>query len=168
MIATSPVRAISISPCGRIMRSNESILSCDAGDLDRQRAARDVDDLGLEDLGELHDLGAALDRGVDPEQRHLAGDRRVGLHVADLDHVDELVKLLGHLVDRVHGAVEGERDPRDVGVLGRADRERVDVEAAAAEQAGDPRQDAGLVLDQQREDVLAAGELARRPRGPRA
>ena len=91
-----------------------------------------------------------------------------GLHVADLDHVDELVKLLGHLVDRVDGAVERERDPRDVGILGRADRERVDVEPAAAEQARDPGEHAGLVLDQQREDVLAPGELAREPRGPRA
>ena len=44
-------------------------------------------------------------------------------------------------------------------VVGRADRERVDVEAAAGEQAGDPRQHARFVLDQDREDVLAAAEL---------
>ena len=101
------------------------------------------------------------------EQRHLAGDRGVGLHVADLDHVDELVELLGDLIDRVHGAVDGQRHPRDVRILGRADRERVDVEAAAAEQTGDPGQDAGPVLDQQREQVLAAGEPARDPRSSR-
>ena len=102
-------------------------------------------------------ISARLSAGArDPEQRHLAGDGRVRLHVADLDHVDELVELLRDLVDRVHGAVDGERDPRDVGVLGRADRERVDVEPAAAEQPGDAGEDAGPVLDQQREDVLAA------------
>src|SRR5207248_2245294 len=80
------------------------------------------------------------------------------LHVADLEHVDELVKLLRHLVDRVDGAVDGERDPRDVRVVGGAHGEGVDVEAAAAEQAGDARQHAGLVLDQEREHVLSAGQ----------
>ena len=124
--------------------------------------------LRAEDLGELHDLGAALHRSGDPEQRHLAGDRAVGLHVADLDHVDELVKLLGDLVDRVNRAVDGERDAGDLGVLGRADRERVDIEAAPAEEPGDPREDAGLVLDQEREDVLAPGERPSWPEGPRA
>ena len=39
------------------------------------------------------------------------------------------------------------------------DRERVDVEAAAREEAGDPRQHAWLVLDQDREDVLAPAQL---------
>ena len=45
-IATSPVRAISISPCGRTMRSKESIFSVGPGHLDRDRAPRDVDDAG--------------------------------------------------------------------------------------------------------------------------
>jgi len=39
------------------------------GDLDRHRAPRDVDDLGPEDLRELHDLGSALERRGDLEQR---------------------------------------------------------------------------------------------------
>ena len=43
-----------------------------------------------------------------------------------------------------------------VGIVGGADGERVDVEAAAREQARDPGQHARLVLDQDREDVLAA------------
>ena len=79
------------------------------------------------------------------------------LEVADLDHVDELVQLLGDLVDRVRRAVDRERDARDRRVVGRADRQRVDVEAAPREQARDPSQHAGLVLHQHREDVLAAG-----------
>ena len=122
----------------------------------------DVDDLAAEDLGELHDLGAAVAVGGDLEQRQLARDRLVGLEVADLDHVDELVQLLGDLVDRVRRAVDGQRDPRDRLVVGRADGERVDVEAAPREQAGDPGEDARLVLDQQRQDVLAAGVAAAR------
>src|SRR4051812_49413410 len=129
-----------------------------ARDLDRQRAARDVDDLPLEDLGELHDVAAVLHGSLDPEQRHLPGDRLIGLHVADLHHVHQLVELLGDLIDRVDGAVQGQGDPRDVGVLRRADGEGVDVEAAAGEEPGDPGEDSGLVLDEERQDVLAAGE----------
>ena len=143
------------------MRSKESIFVLGAGDLDREGAAGDVDDVRVEDLCELHDLAAALDRRVHAEERHLASHGPVGLHVADLDHVDELVELLGDLVDRVDGAVERERHARDVRVLGGADRQRVDVEAAAAEQAGDAREDAGLVLDQEGEDVLAPRKRAR-------
>ena len=47
-------------------------------------------------------------------------------------------------------------------VVGRADGERVDVEPAPREQPGDPGQDTRLVLDEDREDVLAAG---RQPAG---
>ena len=149
VIATSPVRAISIRPWGRTIRSKESILSWVpvTSIVSVRRETSTI--VGAEDLGELHDLGAVLDRGGDPEQRHLAGDRRVGLHVADLDHVDELVELLRHLVDRVDRAVERERDAGDVRVLGRADRERVDVEPAAAEEARDAGEDARAVLDRE-------------------
>ena len=126
------------------------------GDLDGHRAARDVDDLRAEDVDHLHDLGARGSVRGDLEQRELAGDRLGRLEVADLDDVDQLVQLLGHLIDRVHRAVEGQRDARQRRVVGRADGERVDVEAAAREQARDAGQYAGLVLDQDREDVLAS------------
>ena len=46
----------------------------------------------------------------------------VGLEVADLQHVDQLVQLLGDLVDRVQRTVERQRDARDRLVVGRADR----------------------------------------------
>src|SRR3954454_18991966 len=132
-----------------------------AGHLDRHRPPRHVDDFGPEDLGELDDLGAVLNCGGDLEEGHLPRHRLFRLHVADLQHVDELVQLLGHLVDRVDGAVEGEGDPRDGRVVGRSDGEGVDVEAATGEEPGDARQHARLVLDLDREDVLAAAELPR-------
>src|SRR3954454_2921428 len=113
-----------------------------AGDLDRHRPPRHVDDFRPEDLRELDDLGPVLDRRGDLEEGHLAGDRLLRLHVADLQHVDELVQLLGHLVDRVDGTVERQGDAGDAGVVGRPDRERVDVEAAPREEAGDARQHA--------------------------
>src|SRR3712207_7465007 len=55
-------------------------------------------------------LGARGPVGGDLEQRELARDGLRRLQVADLDDVHQLVQLLGHLVDRVHRAVEGERD----------------------------------------------------------
>ena len=58
----------------------------------------------------------------DLEQRELARDRAGGLEVADLQHVDQLVQLLGHLVDRVQRAVDGQRDARELLVVGRARR----------------------------------------------
>src|SRR5439155_25789120 len=126
------------------------------GDLDDQGFPRHVDDLAAEDLDGLEHLGALRPVGGDLEQRQLASDGVVGLEIADLEHVDELVELLGHLVDRVQRAVEGQRDARDAVVVGRADGQRVDVEAAAREEPGDPREDAGLVLDEDRQRVLAA------------
>ena len=78
-----------------------------AGDLHGHAALRHVHGLAAEDLGELHHLGAGVAvLARDLEQRQLAGHRLLGLEVADLDHVDELVQLLRHLVDRVRGAVD--------------------------------------------------------------
>src|SRR5205823_2936315 len=51
-------------------------------------------------------------------------------------------------------------NPREALVVGRSDREGVDVEAATGEQSGDAGQDAGLVLDEDRKDVLTAGAQA--------
>ena len=44
--------------------------------------------------------------GGDLEQRELARDRVRRLEVADLQDVDQLVQLLGDLVDRVQRAVD--------------------------------------------------------------
>src|SRR5450759_3138962 len=120
----------------------------------RERAAIHVDDLGLEDLGDLQRLGAFVALAGDPHQQELGGDGVVGVEVADLDHVDELVQLLGDLVHGVLVAVDDDGDAREPGVLAEAHRQALDVEAAAREQPGDPREHAGLVLDEDGEGVL--------------
>ena len=95
-------------------------------------------------------------------QGELPRDHVLGVEVADLDDVDELVELLGHLLDREAARVDRDRHARAVRVLGRADGEGVDVEAAPGEQAGHAGQDAGLVLHQDREGVLhGARSIAR-------
>src|SRR3712207_3536739 len=55
------------------------------------------------------------------------------------------------------GAVERHGDARKRRVVGGPDRERVDVEAAPGEEPRHARQHARLVLDEDRENVLAAG-----------
>ena len=154
-MAISPVRIISMSPNGRTMRSKASTLSVVPVTSMMIERLRHVDDLAAEDLRDLHDLGALGAVGGDLEQRELAGDGVARLEVADLQDVDQLVQLLGDLVDRVQRAVDGQRDARQPPLVGRADREGVDVEAAPREQARDARQHAGLVLDEDRQDVLA-------------
>ena len=116
--------------------------------------AVDVDDLGVEDLGDLQRLGALFALAGDPHQHQLGGHRVVRLEVADLDDVDELVELLRHLVDRVLVAVDHDGDAREARVLAQADGQALDVEAAPGEEPGDPREHAGLVLDEDGERVL--------------
>jgi hypothetical protein len=53
-----------------------------------------------------------------------------GIEFDDLDDVDQLVELLGHLLERDVLAVDDDRLPGDLVVLRRSDGERVDVEAA--------------------------------------
>ena len=60
------------------------------------------------------------------------------------------------LVDRLKGAVDGQRHARERGVVGGADSKRLDVEPPPREQPGDPCQHTRLVLHEQRDDVLAA------------
>src|SRR5205085_744912 len=119
-------------------------------------------DLGAEDLADLHHLGAACAVRGDLEQRELARERLLRFEIADLEHVDELVQLLGDLVDRVERSVERQRDSGEAFVVGGSDGERVDVESAPREQPGDAGQDTGLVLDEDRDDVFAARAQAAR------
>ena len=90
----------------------------------------------------------------------LALHRGLRLELDDLEHLDELVELLGHLLQRQVLDVDDDGHPGDVRVLGLAHRERVDVEPAAGEQRGDPGQDAGLVLDEDGQGVLGHGRAA--------
>src|SRR3954453_1530279 len=128
-----------------------------AGGLEGHRVGVDVDDARAEQLGGLQHLRALGQRRADLHEQQLALDGGALLQLDDLDHLDQLVQLLGDLLERRGLGVGDDRHAGEVGVLGRADGERLDVEAAAAEQRRDAGQDTGLVLDQDRERV--AGHL---------
>ena len=94
-------------------------------------------------------------RGADLDERQLVLDD-VGLgQVLDLEHVDEPVELLGHLLDREVVAAQRDGHAADVGPLGVADGQRLDVEVARADEARDAVQDAGPVVDEDDQHVTA-------------
>ena len=73
--------------------------------------------------------------------------------VGQVDHLhdlDQLVELLGDLLDDIVRAGGHDRHTRHRCVLGRRDGERLDIVAARGKKPGDPGQCAGLVLDQNR------------------
>src|SRR5436190_1377234 len=112
---------------------------------ERDRLGADVHDLGLEYLREADDLRPPLRRRRHLDHQELELDRRRA-ELGHLQHVDQLVQLLGDLVDGVLRAVDPDRDAAAARVLRRPDREGLDVEAAAGEEAGAAREHAGPVL----------------------
>ena len=86
--------------------------------------------------------------------QQLALDRAARVELADLDDLDQLEQLLDDLLERRRLDVDDDRDPAEALVLGRRDGEREDVEVAPGEQAGDPGEHAGPVLDEDRQDVV--------------
>lgn len=93
-----------------------------------------------------------------PENRHfrqqqLALDQRRGRVVEDGPDGDEVLELAAGLLDDAVLARQHDGHAREVVDLGVADDERVDVEAARGEDAGDAREHARFVLHEAVEDV---------------
>src|SRR3954469_1192167 len=128
-----------------------------AGGLESHRVGVDVDDAGAEQLRRLQHLRAVRQRGADLDEQQLALHRGALLELDDLDHLDELVQLLGDLLERRGLRVGDDRHAREVRVLRRAHGEGLDVEPAAAEQGRDAGQDTGLVLHEDRERMASHG-----------
>src|SRR5690606_16622004 len=129
--------------------SNESVkLGLVAGQFDDVGGLGDVDDARAEDLHHaLHFLAILAGRAY-LDQHQFALDVSGLGNVDDLDDFDELVQLLGDLLDDVVRAGRDDGHARHRRVFGRGDGERFDVVTAGREQARDARQGAGFVLDQ--------------------
>ena len=65
--------------------------------------------------------------------------------------------MLADLVERDVVGVDDDGHAGEVGVLGAADDERIDVKSACGKHTGDPGEDAGLVDDQGGDDVAHKG-----------
>ena len=124
------------------------------GDLDDERTRRDVHDLAAEDLHDAQHLGPGLGQRRNLEHRQLPPHEvRLADVVLDGHHVDQLVELLGDLLDGLVVAVGDQGDARDLGIQGGRDVQTVDVVAAAAEHADHARQHAELVAHQDGDGV---------------
>lgn len=130
-----------------------SSLLGDAGGLDGERVLAHVDHLGAEDVGDLYDLVAALGGGLDLEEHQLALDGVLVGEVGDLVDADQLVELLGDLLEAHLVGLHDDGHAREALVLGGGHREGLDVEAAARDHAGHAGEHAGFVLHQDGEDV---------------
>ena len=144
------------------MRSNASIFSSVPGDLDDQRPALDVDDLRAEDLDDLHDLGA---RAPSTAILNSASSRATVSPGSRSRIFSTLTSLCSCLVTWSIGCIA----PSSVSVMREIASSSVGptasvsmLNAAPREQARDAGQDARLVLDQDREDVLAPRAQAAR------
>src|SRR5258706_8937125 len=132
---------------GSVERFQESIeLLGGAGELDRVGLVGDVDDSSAKDVRGALDFLAILAGGAHLDEHELPLDVLALGKVDDLDHVDELIQLLGDLLDHVVGAGGDDRHARKRLVLGRSDREGLDVVAARGEKARDSRKRTCFVL----------------------
>src|SRR5712692_7830418 len=130
-------------------------LAAVAGELDGVGVVGDVDDPAPEDVGHALHVLALLLAGAYFDQHELALDV-LGLRQVDhLHHLDQLVQLLGDLLDHVLGAGRDDGHARHRRIFGRRHGERLDVVAAGGKQAGNAGQRSGLVLHENGDDVPA-------------
>src|SRR6185503_4174900 len=94
----------------RIERVDERVeLLAAAGQLDRVRVVRNIDDASAEYVRHALDVVALLRPGAHLDQHQLALDVLGFRQVADLDDVDQLVQLLRDLLDHVVRAAGDDR-----------------------------------------------------------
>ena len=79
--------------------------------------------------------------------------------VGDLEDLDDPLELREHLAQVPVVAADGDRHPRAAGLVGGADGQRLDVEAAGAQQARHAVQRPGPVDDQRAHDVAAVDRI---------
>ena len=127
-----------------------------AGYFDDHGHCAHIHDFGAEGMHHFQDFAAGFGGNFDLNQGQFPGDDFLVGNVGDLDHFDEFVQLLGALVDVVLVALDIEGHPGQALLLAVAHGQADDVEPPAAEQAGHPGQDAGLVLNQGDNGVVLA------------
>ncbi len=114
---------------------------------DHERLGADVDHARAVDVHELHDLRARIARGRDLDQRQVARDRRPDAQVLHAPDRHELIEIGLETPRAVFVGVDDDRHAREPGLLRMADRQRFNIERAAAEQRRHAVQNTGLVVD---------------------
>ena len=102
---------------------------------------------------EQRHLDALLRIRRDLDEHQVALDEILAGDVHHLDDGDDLIELLADLIEFGIVAVNDEGHAGQVGLLGFADREAVDVEAARGQHAGNVGENARLILHQSGQHV---------------
>ena len=87
-------------------------------------------------VSQVMDFGASFGTDLHFDQSQVTGHRRLMRDILHIDHVDQLVQIRFDLV-RIHiavGTIHHDGHARDIGIFRPPDRQRLDIEIAAAEQ----------------------------------
>ena len=120
----------------------ELITLCDRLD---DRSLTIIDDpraIGRDDRGEIRIPLRDFD------QKELSFVTLVGSHLLDTNHIDEFEELGAHLIKGMAFKVQDNGHARDLGVLSRTYRERVDVVTATGEERSNACEHAGAIFDE--------------------
>ena len=98
-------------------------------------------------------------RRIELDQHQLQLDVRRAGQVGDLEDLDDPLQLRQHLAQVPVVAADGDGHARAAGLVGGADGQRLDVEAAGAEQPRDAVQRPGTVDDQRAHHVPAVDRI---------
>ncbi|MNC58667.1 hypothetical protein D3C75_1084090 [compost metagenome] len=116
-------------------------------------AGADIDDLPTVNIGSALDLGALGAGGLDLDQHQFALDVSTLRQVDQFYHFDQLVQVLGDLLDDFIVTDSGQRQTRQGRVFGWGHGQAFDVVVALREQANHARQSAGFVFQKQGNNV---------------
>ena len=134
-----------------------------ASQFENETTKRGIDDVGAERIGDAHGLDALFAGADDFHQCQFTGNvGSVHGQVGDAMHRDQPVELGLDLFDHHAGAGRDDVDAAmQAGGIDRRDRQAVDVVAATRKQADDAREDAGLVVHEDRYRRAARGRVGR-------
>ena len=113
-------------------------LAAGAGELQNHRLGRDVEDERAEFVGKLYDRVVELTGRDHLDKDEFAAHAVLFFEGGDVDGLFKFGRLFDDLIEGVLVTSRGDRNARNLGVVRRRDRERIDVEASPAEQTADP------------------------------
>jgi len=106
-------------------------------DLDGKTGGLDVDNLGAKDVADLHDLWPSGGGGFDAKQNKFAVDDVSIFEVVHFENIDQFFELFDDLLQDLIIADDNDGHSGDFIVLGGADVEGIDIEAATAKEPCD-------------------------------
>ena len=108
-----------------------------AGDFNGKAGGLDVDNLGTKDVTDLHDFWPSGSGGFDAKQNKFSVDDVSIFEVVDFEDIDKFFELFDDLLQDLIVADDNDGHARYFIVLGRADVEGIDIEAATAKKPCD-------------------------------